>query len=111
MASRMKRRKVTTKMFSKKDSWQSVTSIIDYYGDNQDTLIPLAGPGHWNDPDMVSKLSNKETQHKLTNYYFTRAADNRKFRFELRAKPRPNVHVGHHGVPSFNVGRFENHST
>ncbi|KAI9556960.1 hypothetical protein GHT06_016754 [Daphnia sinensis] len=35
------------------DSWQSVTSIIDYYGDNQDTLIPLAGPGHWNDPDML----------------------------------------------------------
>lgn len=35
------------------DSWESVTSIIDYYGDNQDTLIPLAGPGHWNDPDMV----------------------------------------------------------
>jgi alpha-N-acetylgalactosaminidase len=39
-----------------KDSWQSVTAIIDYYGDNQDTLIPLAGPGHWNDPDMVFPL-------------------------------------------------------
>ncbi len=25
-------------------------------GDNQDQLIPLAGPGHWNDPDMVSAL-------------------------------------------------------
>ena len=36
------------------DSWESVTSIIDYYGDNQDILIPVAGPGHWNDPDMVS---------------------------------------------------------
>lgn len=35
------------------DSWTSVSSIIDYYGDNQDTLIPVAGPGHWNDPDMV----------------------------------------------------------
>jgi len=35
------------------DSWQSVTSIIDYYGDNQDQLIPLAGPGSWNDPDML----------------------------------------------------------
>ena len=43
------------KMFLK-DSWQSVTAIIDYYGDNQDTLIPLAGPGHWNDPDMVLPL-------------------------------------------------------
>ncbi|XP_043244616.1 alpha-N-acetylgalactosaminidase-like isoform X3 [Amphibalanus amphitrite] len=35
------------------DSWASVTTIIDYYGDNQDVLIPLAGPGHWNDPDML----------------------------------------------------------
>lgn len=36
------------------DSWDSVTSIIDYYGDNQDDIAPHAGPGHWNDPDMVS---------------------------------------------------------
>jgi hypothetical protein len=31
-----------------------VASIIDYYGDNQDKIIANAGPGHWNDPDMVS---------------------------------------------------------
>merc|ERR1719187_55691 len=35
------------------DSWESVQSIIDYFGDNQDDLVPLAGPGHWNDPDML----------------------------------------------------------
>ncbi|XP_045104674.1 alpha-N-acetylgalactosaminidase-like [Portunus trituberculatus] len=35
------------------DSWTSVTTIIDHYGDNQDVLAPLAGPGHWNDPDML----------------------------------------------------------
>ncbi|RXG73716.1 Alpha-N-acetylgalactosaminidase [Armadillidium vulgare] len=35
------------------DSWDSVTRIIDYYGDNQDTINPNAGPGHWNDPDML----------------------------------------------------------
>ncbi|XP_063866116.1 alpha-N-acetylgalactosaminidase-like [Scylla paramamosain] len=35
------------------DSWTSVTTIIDHYGDNQDALAPLAGPGHWNDPDML----------------------------------------------------------
>ena len=35
------------------DSWQSVASVIDYYGDNQDVIIANAGPGHWNDPDMV----------------------------------------------------------
>ncbi len=37
------------------DSWASVASVIDYYGDNQDTIIANAGPGHWNDPDMVSQ--------------------------------------------------------
>ncbi|XP_047735992.1 alpha-N-acetylgalactosaminidase [Hyalella azteca] len=35
------------------DSWDSVTRIIDYYGDNQDSIVPNAGPGHWNDPDML----------------------------------------------------------
>lgn len=35
------------------DSWDSVTSIINYYGDNQDKINPNAGPGHWNDPDML----------------------------------------------------------
>ncbi|MCL4151731.1 UNVERIFIED_CONTAM: hypothetical protein GTU68_015847, partial [Idotea baltica] len=35
------------------DSWESVQRIIDYYGDNQDSIVPNAGPGHWNDPDML----------------------------------------------------------
>jgi len=35
------------------DSWQSIQTIIDYYGDNQDSIVPHAGPGHWNDPDML----------------------------------------------------------
>ncbi|XP_035682064.1 alpha-N-acetylgalactosaminidase-like isoform X3 [Branchiostoma floridae] len=35
------------------DSWDSVTHIIDWFGDNQDVLAPVAGPGHWNDPDML----------------------------------------------------------
>jgi alpha-N-acetylgalactosaminidase len=38
------------------DSWQSVASVIDYYGDNQDIIIPNAGPGKWNDPDMVRAM-------------------------------------------------------
>ena len=38
------------------DSWNSVERTIDYYGDNQDIIIANAGPGHWNDPDMVSGL-------------------------------------------------------
>jgi len=35
------------------DSWESVLNIINYWGDNQNTLIKAAGPGHWNDPDML----------------------------------------------------------
>jgi hypothetical protein len=35
------------------DSWASVSSIIDFMATNQNRLIPFAGPGHWNDPDMV----------------------------------------------------------
>ncbi|XP_050728352.1 alpha-N-acetylgalactosaminidase-like [Eriocheir sinensis] len=35
------------------DSWASVSNIIDHYAAVQDQLAPLAGPGHWNDPDML----------------------------------------------------------
>ena len=30
--------------------------IVDYYAENQETLIKAAGPGHWNDPDEVGVL-------------------------------------------------------
>ena len=33
-----------------------MASVIDHYGDNQDVIIANAGPGHWNDPDMVRKF-------------------------------------------------------
>ena len=29
-------------------------NIVDWYGNNQKELIKASGPGHWNDPDMVS---------------------------------------------------------
>ncbi|XP_041093807.1 alpha-N-acetylgalactosaminidase [Polyodon spathula] len=35
------------------DSWDSVLSILDWFTDNQDELQPAAGPGRWNDPDML----------------------------------------------------------
>ncbi|GFS68497.1 alpha-galactosidase A [Trichonephila clavipes] len=35
------------------DSWQSILSIVDYYIKNQDEFVAAAGPGHWNDPDMI----------------------------------------------------------
>ena len=37
------------------DSWSSVLGIVDHFAANQDTFIAAAGPGHWNDPDMVRK--------------------------------------------------------
>lgn len=43
------------------DSWASVQSIIDYYGNNQDLIAPNSGPGHWNDPDMVNNIYNVST--------------------------------------------------
>lgn len=38
------------------DSWASVTDIMDYFARKQDTIAEFAGPGHWNDPDMVRAL-------------------------------------------------------
>uniref|UniRef100_A0A3Q3EEL6 Alpha-galactosidase n=1 Tax=Labrus bergylta TaxID=56723 RepID=A0A3Q3EEL6_9LABR len=35
------------------DSWDSVQDIIQWFSDNQDDLQPAAGPGRWNDPDML----------------------------------------------------------
>ncbi|KAM4698280.1 alpha-N-acetylgalactosaminidase [Rhinophrynus dorsalis] len=35
------------------DSWDSVLDIIEWYAKNQDVLQPAAGPGKWNDPDML----------------------------------------------------------
>ncbi|XP_077988633.1 alpha-N-acetylgalactosaminidase-like [Glandiceps talaboti] len=35
------------------DSWDSIVSIINFFGNEQDTLIPVSGPGQWNDPDML----------------------------------------------------------
>ena len=35
------------------DSWASVTDIADWVGEHQADLIPAAGPGHFNDPDML----------------------------------------------------------
>ncbi len=35
------------------DSWDSVQDIISHYAQFQDKFQPIAGPGQWNDPDMV----------------------------------------------------------
>lgn len=35
------------------DSWSSVKSILAWTASHQDIIVPAAGPGGWNDPDMV----------------------------------------------------------
>ncbi|GAB6023888.1 hypothetical protein CHUAL_008624 [Chamberlinius hualienensis] len=35
------------------DDWVSIEDIFTYYAVNQDELTAVAGPGHWNDPDML----------------------------------------------------------
>ncbi len=35
------------------DSWNSLTSIINYFDKNEERIQRFAGPGHWNDPDML----------------------------------------------------------
>ncbi|XP_044161929.1 alpha-galactosidase A [Bufo gargarizans] len=35
------------------DSWASVKTLIDFTAALQDQLVPAAGPGGWNDPDML----------------------------------------------------------
>ena len=35
------------------DAWQSMTSIIGWYGENPGNFTEVAGPGAWNDADMV----------------------------------------------------------
>ncbi|XP_026779085.2 alpha-N-acetylgalactosaminidase [Pangasianodon hypophthalmus] len=35
------------------DSWDSILSIVDWFTEHQDILQPAAGPGRWNDPDML----------------------------------------------------------
>ena len=33
-----------------------VEYIMDWFGQNQDDIIPAVGAGHWNDPDQVLRL-------------------------------------------------------
>lgn len=40
------------------DSWSSIKSILDWTASHQDIIVPSAGPGGWNDPDMVIPFYN-----------------------------------------------------
>ena len=35
------------------DNWNNVQGILEYYGNDKDGFLEVAGPGGWNDPDML----------------------------------------------------------
>ncbi|KAI5943992.1 alpha-galactosidase A [Manis javanica] len=35
------------------DSWESIKSILGWTSSNQESIVPVAGPGGWNDPDTL----------------------------------------------------------
>ncbi|NXA45765.1 AGAL galactosidase, partial [Nothocercus julius] len=39
--------------FDVSDSWSSIKSILDWTAIHQDSIVKIAGPGGWNDPDMA----------------------------------------------------------
>ena len=47
------------------DSWDDVKNIANWFATNQGFLNKFAGPGHWNDPDMVNKTKFKNSQFYL----------------------------------------------
>jgi len=50
------------------DSWQSVSSIMNFWNrrNSTDEMVSSAGPGHWNDPDMlmIGNFGLSETQEQ-----------------------------------------------
>jgi len=35
------------------DNWESVKSVVTFYGDDEGNFSSVARPGYFNDPDMV----------------------------------------------------------
>ena len=52
-----------------------MASVIDYYGDNQDVIIANAGPGHWNDPDMVRIFEGTYELLKVLQHHHAETTD------------------------------------
>lgn len=43
------------------DSWNSIKSILEWTALHQDSIVKIAGPGGWNDPDMASRAAPPKT--------------------------------------------------
>lgn len=81
---------------------------MDYYGNNQDAIVPNAGPGHWNDPDMVrSCCSHFFPSFKFSIEYnrdsINISVDHWQLWFELRTIENTVCIVGNNGCTALNV--------
>lgn len=44
------------------DSWEMLSYVIEFYGNDTNGLSAYAGPGGWNDPDEVSLYHVSDVQ-------------------------------------------------
>lgn len=47
-----------------RDNWFMIESVINFFGDNQEVFAKYAGPGHWNDADMLMIGNFRLTQEQ-----------------------------------------------
>lgn len=51
------------------DSWWSIKGILEWFTENQNAIAQFAGPGHWNDPDMLiignGKLTERQSKAQM----------------------------------------------
>lgn len=66
------------------DSYQSLNTITEYFAINAPRIQPHAGPGHWNDPDMVTLHIFKKSIS--CDWIIFSLVDNRKLRLVSRSK-------------------------
>jgi len=77
-------------------NWKDILATIDFVGDNQEIFNRNAGPGRWNDPDMVLLFYYLFDFLKLIIDYlkFFNKAFNRKFRSKCRPIKGSNGNLG-----------------
>lgn len=56
------------------DSWSSLASIIELYGEDKGNFSSVAGPGFWNDPDEVNTILPINKLHVIRNSTFREAS-------------------------------------
>lgn len=52
------------------DSWDSVAHILNFFGNDWGNFSQVAGPGNFNDPDMVRLLIYNNLRHTMVKWIF-----------------------------------------